>query len=268
MIKKRLLNLLIFLIFVSSITSCISIRRSVYLKDNSLAASHKAIYDTTFTQPTIQYRIQKTDILNVELNRYRLTDQTESSEPLEGFTNTNTQAMQNPFLKGFVVHTDGSIDLPVIGSVKVSGLTFEEAREIIRLRAEEFYSEPTVKVFLLNSFISVIGEVDKPGRYPFFDDNISILEALAIAGDCTVFSEREKIKVLRNVDGKTQIYFVDVTDLNAAFAASFYMHPNDIIMVKAQGKKRYDSQQFQQIIVSLGSILTAVNTYFIIKDKL
>jgi polysaccharide biosynthesis/export protein len=266
--KNQISKLLVIIFFISSFSSCISIRRSVYLKNKSMSSAHNAVYDTTFTQPTIEYKIQKTDILNVEVNRYKLTDQTESSEPLQGFTNVNTGAMQNPYLKGFVVHTDGTIDLPVIGSIKIVGLSLEDAREVIRAKAEEFYSEPTVKIFLLNSYISVIGEVNRAGRYPVFDDNITILEALALAGDCTDFSEKEKIKVLRNVDGQTKIYFVDVTDMNAAFASSFYMQPNDIIMVKAQGKKRYNSQQFQQIITSLSAILTAVNTYLIIKGKL
>ena len=266
--QKRFLNFIIIIIFITSVSSCISIRRSVYLKDNSLKSSHNAIYDTVFTQPTLVYKIQKTDVLHVEINRYKLTDQTESSEPLQGFTNINTGAMQNPYLKGFVVHNDGSIDLPVIGSIKVLGLSLEDARETIRMKSEEFYSEPTVKIYLLNSYITVIGEVIRAGRYPVFDDNISILEALSFAGDCTDYSEKEKIKILRNENGQTKIYFVDVTDMNAAFASSFYMQPNDIVMVKAQGKKRYSTQQFQQIITSLSAIVTAVNTYLLIDKTL
>lgn len=261
-LPKSLLAIIIFCVFLSS---CISIRRTVYLQDRSQEHPQNAVYDTIFNQPQLIYKIQKNDIIYVDISAYNTTNSQQGSEPLQGYAGSSSN--QEVELKGFTVNSDGTLDLPVLGNVSVSGLSIEDIRKNIVSLANEYYSNPSVKVFLLNNYITVVGEVRMPGRYHVYKENMSIIEALALAGDCSDYSEKEKIKVLRNENGKTHVYFVDVTDLMATTSPAFYMQPNDVIMVKAQAKKKFDTRDFNLVLSGIASITSAINILFLINKN-
>lgn len=260
-----LTKLFIILLFSTLLSSCISVRRTVYLQDKSLEHPQNAKYDTTFNQPQLVYKIQKGDVIYVDISAYNLTNSEQGAEPLQGYAGSSSS--QEVELKGFSVNSDGSIDLPVLGNIAASGLSIEEVRKNIVKLANEYYSNPSVKVFLLNNYITVVGEVRMPGRYHVYKDNMTIIEALALAGDCTDYSEKEKIKVLRNVDGNTHIYFVDVSDLLTSTNNTFYTHPNDVIMVKAQARKKFDTRDFNMALSGVASLVSAINLIFLINKN-
>jgi polysaccharide export outer membrane protein len=258
-------KILILFLFCFYLSSCISVRRTVYLQQKSLEHPQNAVNDTSFNQPLLDYHVQKGDVIYVDISAYNLTDSQQGTEPVQGYlTPTSVQEVE---LKGFVVNSDGTLNLPVLGKIKAEGLSIEQIRQNVLDLADQYYSNPSVKVFLLNNYITVVGEVRMPGRYRVYKESLTIIEALALAGDCTDYSEREKIKILRNSNGITHVFFVDATNLMLAASNQFYMQPNDIIMVKAQAKKRFDTKDFQLILTGLASFASAVNIFFLINDR-
>lgn len=121
---------------------------------------------------------------------------------------------QSESVASYTVSPSGEIDFPVLGDIKVSGMTRSELSGYIKgeLMGRELVKDPTVIVDFLSTGISIIGEVNKPGRYDLNRDNINIIEALALAGDLTVDGQRKNVKVVRIEDGNVNTYVLDLTD--------------------------------------------------------
>ncbi|OFZ02228.1 MAG: hypothetical protein A3K10_03215 [Bacteroidetes bacterium RIFCSPLOWO2_12_FULL_31_6] len=227
-----------------------------------------AVYDTVLTSVQNKYTIQQGDILFIEISAFNLTESRDQqgNQPLQGYA-TASSSDQSIELKGFTVNSEGNVDLPVLGKLSVQGLTVDDVRSKVILLANEYYSNAQVKVFLLNNYVTIVGEVNLPGRYHVYKENLSLIEALALANDCKEWAEREKIKVMRTQNGKTHIYFVDVTDLSIASSTAFYVQPNDVIMVKAQSMKRVDSKDFSFILSGVAALISSVNMIFLINSR-
>lgn len=138
---------------------------------------------------------------------------------------------------GYLVDETGSIELPLIGNIKVEGLTTRAAKDTIRNRLSVYLKEPTVIVRFLNFKVSVIGEVGRPGTYVIPNERITIPEMLTVAGDLTAYAKQNDIEIIRDVNGKKVFGKVDLTDRNIFISKYFYLHDNDIVYVKANKSK-------------------------------
>lgn len=135
----------------------------------------------------------------------------------------------------YTIDAWGEIDFPVIGKVKVAGLTREEVAEAIKteLEKENLVKNPIVTVEFQNLSFSLMGEVSKPGRYPISKDHITILDALAMGGDLTIHGRRDNIRVIREKDGKQQSYTVNLCQTSDVVNSPVYfLQQNDIIYVE------------------------------------
>ncbi len=260
-----LISLILSILFLSS---CISIKRSVYLQDTSKAHPQNAVYDSTFTPIKNVYKVQVGDVIFVEISAFNLTESRDqqSNQILQGYASTSNLE-QDVELKGFFVGSDGTVDLPILGKLTVAGQSIEEIRMKVISMANEYYSNPAVKVMLLNNYVTVVGEVNAPGRYHIYRENLTLIEALALASDCSEWAEKEKIKIMRNQNGKTHVYFVNATDLALASSPAFYIQPNDVIMVKSQSMKRFQSRDFNFIISGVAALISSVNLIFLINSR-
>ncbi|MEO8732745.1 MAG: polysaccharide biosynthesis/export family protein, partial [Flavobacteriales bacterium] len=110
-------------------------------------------------------------MISVSIDHYQLT-QTPAPSPVgdQGDDGSMFRAVQHPYLIGFTVSPTGMVDLPILGMVTVGGMTIEDAQESIRTIANNFYASPSVRVYMLNYTITVLGEVNRPGRYPVYDN--------------------------------------------------------------------------------------------------
>lgn len=138
-------------------------------------------------------------------------------------------------ISGYTVNEKGYIDFPMLGEIKVSGMTRGELAAYIKgeLIGRSLVKDATVSVEYLNTGINLMGAVARPGRYEINADNLTILEALSMAGDLTNGGQRKNVKVLREENGKINVYTVDLTDLKGTAASPvYYMHQNDVIYVE------------------------------------
>lgn len=149
--------------------------------------------------------------------------------------NENSALSNNNSLVGYTIDGNGDIDFPVLGKLHIAGLTREQAAIYIKeqLISNNLIKDPVVTVEYMNLTVSVLGEVNKPGRYSIDRDRLTIFDALSMAGDLTIYGLREHVVVMREVNGEQKIYEVDLTSAQEVFTSPvFYLQQNDFIYVE------------------------------------
>lgn len=174
-------------------------------------------------------------------------------------------------INAFTVSADGTIDYPVLGKIKVEGMTRSELAAFIKgeIMGRGLIKDPVVTVEFLNVGISVLGEVVSPGRYDMNVDAITIMEALSLARDLTIQGNRENVKVLRKEGDKVQTYIVDITDAEGLMKSpAYYLKQGDIIYVEPNAiRKRQTTNNGNSVLnvsfwVSVASLLTSAAILF------
>ena len=153
--------------------------------------------------------------------------------------NTTTQ----PTLQQYLVNNSGEIDFPVIGTLRVGGLTKNEAESLIRERLRPYLKEaPIVTVRMANYKISVLGEVARPGSFTIGNEKVNVLEALAMAGDMTIYGVRDNVKLIREDEsGKRKIINLDLNNAGIVTSPYYYLKQNDILYVTPNETKAKNS---------------------------
>lgn len=173
----------------------------------------------------------------------------------------------------YTVDRMGNIDFPVLGDVHIGGMNRYEVAEYIekRLQDANLVKDPVVTVEFANTGISIVGEVSKPGRYEFNKDRLTIIDAIAMAGDLTINAERENILVMRRKDdGRQEGYRVDFTDMkNLSQSPVYYLQQEDVIYVQPNDKKKRETTPSgntpytPSFWVSMGSFAATIATLII-----
>ena len=154
-----------------------------------------------------------------------------------------------------------------MGKVHIAGMTREEIAAKIKneLISQNLVKDPVVTVEFMNLTVSVLGEVTKPGRYNIDKDRMTLLDAIGMAGDLTVYGERNRVMVQREVEGKQQVYFVDLTSAKSLYSSPvYYLKQNDLVYVEPNKVKARQSTVNGNTIrsssfwVSIGSLLTSI----------
>lgn len=166
------------------------------------------------------------------------------------------------YIDGFLVNKEGEIDIPVLGTINVNGLTLEEAKTKISQKASDFYVRPNVNVRLANFRVTVIGEVARPGTYIVNEEQVSILDALGLSGDLTIYGKRDNVMLIRQ-DGGTQKKIVRMNLNDAAMMSSpyFYLRQGDVIYVEpGKGKAAATDLAATKTYAIAGSALAVLIT--------
>ena len=146
-------------------------------------------------------------------------------------------------LLGYVVDNDGRIDFPVLGVLEVAGLTRWELSEKIKnqLIEKQYLTDAVVTVEFMNFKVSVLGEVGAPGTYAIQGDKVSVLQALSMAKDLTIYGERENVSVIRERNGERVIYEINLCDVSLFNSPAYYLQQNDIVYVQPNKYKKRQS---------------------------
>lgn len=220
---------IILLIISIFITSCASRKNIVYLQDvtnDSLGESK--LYETTFKQD---------DLLIIHVS----SKEPEASVPFNLELVINPQP--NSGLVGqrqqqyYLVDNNGEIDFPVLGKIKVAGLTRKEFVTLLKNKLSEFMEEPSVNVRIMNFKVSVFGEVHKPGSYTIPSERITLLDAISLAGDATIYGFRKNVLVVRERNGKKVSQRIDLTNSSFVNSEFYYLEQNDVVYVEPNNTK-------------------------------
>lgn len=176
-------------------------------------------------------------------------------------------------LVGYLVNQDGNIDFPILGEIHVEGLTRMQVTELIkkRLIEEELIKDPIVTVQFLNFKVSVIGEVGRPGTFDISGDRITLLEALSMAGDLTIYGRRDRVAVIREKDGKRSILYHDLRSSDIFQSPCYYLQQNDIVYVEPNnaktGQSRINSNNSVGVWLSGVSVLASITSLLVTMFK-
>ncbi len=166
----------------------------------------------------------------------------------------------NTELESYLVSNEGTIQFPVIGTIKVAGLTNIELAEKVTDLIDEYVKDPIVNVRILNFQITVLGEVKNPGTFSIKDDHITLSKALGLAGDLTIYGKRENVLVMGEEDGRKTYAYLDLTDANVVNSPHYNLRQNDVIYVEPKATRRQSasSTSIASTYLSIASVLTSL----------
>lgn len=259
-------------IFALLLTSCNAYKKVPYLQDTHVTnqfPTPRPMYDT---------KIMPKDMLTITVNT---TDPEADAADLFNLTvqssaniSRSNSLTQQPTLQQYLVNNDGTIDFPVLGRLKVSGLTKSEAENLIREKLGVYLKEsPIVTVRMASYKISVLGEVARPGIFTVNYEKINIFEALAMAGDLTIWGMRDNVKLIReNENGESEVFNINLNNADIVSSPYYYLLQNDILYVTPNKAKAKNSGigQSTSLWFSATSILVSVAnivaTLFVLKQ--
>ena len=263
-IKLKQIKAFALLLGVVVLASCASQKRVIYLQDAQADEQIKIAQD-------YQIRIKPLDRLTVVVNSRdpELAAPFNTSTSLNSLTGTplSTYSSNSASLQIRTVDENGDLDMPIIGPIQCKGKTRSElAQEIAdKIREGGYISDPTVNIQFADMKISVIGEVARPGQYDITNDRISLLDALSLAGDLTIYGVRSDVKVIREENGVRTTASLDLTSQDIYDSPYFYLQQNDVIYVKPN-KYRAQAGEISQnrsFYISLVSTAVSVATLIV-----
>lgn len=164
-------------------------------------------------------------------------------------------------LQSYIVDKDGNIDFPVLGTLPLAGLTKAEAVTLLKSKLEPFLHDPIVNIRFMNWDVTVMGEVNRPGKYAVTDEKVTILDALAMAGDMTVYGKRDNVLLARENNGKLEFARLNLNTEEIFTSPYFYLQQNDVIYVEPNSVRAVNSQNvslYLSMVTTLGSLSTVV----------
>ena len=270
--KKSFYQYFLIPVAIFCLSSCVQQKQIAYFQ------KVEGQSDTLAVAQTYTPKIQPGDILDIKVgslnplaSSFFNPFSTMSVNPDLNETNAQaangiapTPSLSQSAAPGFLIDSDGTIDYPLIGNVKLGGLTTAAARDTIKNKLKRYLKEPTVTVRVLNYKISVMGEVVRPSVYVIPNERITLPEAISLAGDLTIYARRDNIMVIRDVDGKKEFGKVNLNSREVYNSPYYYLHNNDVVYVEPGKGKAAQSDRIYQIlpiILSALSFITIIVTY-------
>lgn len=257
----------IFVVIVgmSLLTGCGSSKNVAYMQgvENTTEDEYRLQ-----TVPLYDATIMPKDLLTVTVS----TTDPEASKPFNLVTPTlntglNTSSGSQGQLQSYLVDNNGQIEFPVAGMITLKGLTKREAEAKIKgLLSHYLKEEPVVTVKFVNYKISVLGEVARPNTFTIQNEKVNLFEALAMAGDLTIWGRRDNVKIIREDEaGYKRVIMVNLNDKNVIFEPNFYLQQNDVVYVEPNKVKAKNSEigSATGIWLTTTSILISVATLLV-----
>jgi polysaccharide export outer membrane protein len=249
---KNLTKLLLLFFGIGLIfSSCVPKKKMVFLQTES------ANTDTTFIYQRVDYKLQVNDIIDVKI--------VSLDEDVNRLFNTSSNASSNAaqtanlgdlyYVTGYSINDSGFVSLPIIGEVKIQNLTLIEAKLAIEKSVEKYFSKYYLTIKLGGIRFSAIGEFNRPGKYTMLQNQATIFEAMAIAGDLNMVASRSDVKLIRQYPSGTKIHSLNLLDRNLINTPYYFVQPNDVIYVEPLKAKSWgvgtNAAQSTALILSL-----------------
>jgi len=251
---------LMIVILALSLSGCRSSQDLIYLNNAEQKELLKGLPDTV-----TEYVIKPGDILYVSIKSMN-ADVNALFNPEEGMQQSYSSysyqkytTPQGAYLYGFEVDDEGNLNLPILGSIPVAGHLQRQIEQIVQERADQFLKDAAVKVKLLNYKVTVLGEVKSPGVYYNYNNDFTVLEAIAMANGNTDYASIKKVMVMRPEPGGKRTYLLDLSSKEIFRSEAFYLHPNDYVFIEPDQYKNFSlNSQAISVFFSSLSMLVAV----------
>jgi polysaccharide export outer membrane protein len=258
MIKAAVVRILFFLLLVFLLISCVNTKSIGYLR-----TAKETTYQVDASPEAL---IQKNDILSITITSLNadasIVFNTSNNHVLNSSA-SNGSVIQSG---GYLVNADGYIQLPILGNVMASGITKKELRNRISeaILSQRLLVDPIVTIRHMNYEVTVIGEVGRPSVINVPNEKISILKALGLAGDITIYGKRDNVLVIREVSGQKTLTRLDLNAQSLLNSPYYYLMPNDIVYVEPNKNKLASVSRGRQL---LPAILSGLSVAVIVLDR-
>jgi polysaccharide export outer membrane protein len=249
--KRIALGMACILLAQTLLSSCGSSRKTVYFSDQQDAILKSA-------NVPVKNVIQPNDLLSIAVTSLNPAATELFNKPNNSYVSSSSVNGANLQSPGYLVNEDGNVQFPVIGEMKVTGMTTNELR--VKLTRElvdrKLLVDPIVIVRQLNFKVSILGEVSRPTVVNVPSEKISLLEALGLAGDITIYGKKENVMVIREEDGVKKIKRLNLNNSEIFGSEYYYLKSNDIVYVEANKAKVAGSSRTSQLLPILLSALS------------
>lgn len=226
--------------------SCTPMKNVVYFSQGEALATNE------LSNPK-KRRLQEGDVLHVKI--LGVQEEAFNLFNIENNASNQQTTTANLFMNGFTIGSNGEIEIPSLGNIYVKSLTIEEAKEKIQTRANEFLIGATIIVKHINFEVTILGEVNRPGTYTIYKDNLTVLEAIGLAGDLTDFAARNQIKLIRG----TEIEQINLTSKELLLSENFYLKADDVLYVEPISSVRMRNSKAQIYFSAISSMALIAN---------
>lgn len=233
--------------------SCYSTQKLIYVND-----AIKEVYSASISD--VESPIRKNDLVSISVSSLNPEASYVFNAPNLSAANINTwTAIGNASPTGYLVNQDGMIIFPILGKIMAAGMTKSQLATLLtdQLREKKLLVDPIVNIRLLNFRISVLGEVGRPGVYQVPNEKLSLLEAIALAGDISIYGRKDNVLLIReNEDGTKHLYRINMNSSSSLESPFYYLRSNDVVYVEpGQNRVQRERTQFLfPMIVSLVSL--------------
>lgn len=237
-----------YLIICLILSSCVSNKKIVYFQ------GVEGVIDDS---KVLEVKIQPNDNLLILVSSPKVEVSDIFNAVNMGETGRATQ--ESLALQGYIVDQEGYINFPILGPVKLGGLTKNEAIRVLENKVSEYVVDATVNIRFLNFRVTVLGEVNKPGVYTVTNEVISIPEALGLAGDMTIHGRRNNVLICREVNGKKEFHRIDMTSTDVFRSPNYFLQQNDIVYIQPN-KAKSSGAGYNQSLPIWTSIFSTIIT--------
>jgi polysaccharide biosynthesis/export protein len=247
---------IIFFISTMILASCASKSKMVYMINNSVDSS-KSIFKDVVIEPD--------DILQIVVD----ADNSEIAEPFNikrfALSSNNVTSYSDSYnlILTYLVDADGFIQMPKLGNIKLAGLTRTQAIDYLREILKDYIKDPIVSLRISNFKVNVLGEVNKPGTYTISGERVTIFDALANAGDLTIYGQRQNIKLIRETDGRKEVVIINITDSDIINSPYYYLKQNDIVYVEPNQVKLNSSKFGPSVSITISMLSLLISSILI-----
>ena len=258
----------VLLLMVVAASGCVTKRSLTYLRDVTPESADSI--NKSFV-PSAEITIKPADALTIFVSALDPDAVAPYNLPTVTFNDpTSTVVRTTPMLLTYRVDEEGYIEMPVLGKLHVAGLVRAEAENLIKSALEKQVLNPMVQVNLVSAKVSVLGEVAHPGTVSISNGRLTVLEALAAAGDMTPYGRRDNLLITREVNGKMEFARLDLTKDNLLTSPYYYLQQNDVIYVSPNGVRAVNSANVSlwlSTVSTLASAATVIVTILNVTQK-
>jgi polysaccharide export outer membrane protein len=239
------------------IGSCNSSKNLAYFGD----MEEQGLYKEKITNSSVP-RIQPDDILSISISSLNPEANAMFNREAASYTSISSRSNVSSNYsrsgdEGYLVDNEGFVDFPVLGKVKLAGLTKQEAKTLLYRELQDYLKEPTVNIRFLNFRVTVIGEVKNPATFTIPSEKVNILEALGMAGDMTAFGRRENVLLIREEGGVRTMTRLNLKSIETLKSPFFYLQQNDVVYVEPNKVKNTQSTiDTRYISLAFGAVST------------
>jgi len=246
--KLKIFYILIFPVVIS-FTSCGSSKEIVYFQDEIIEKN-----DQVPVESELIYK--PNDLLTIVVSGLDPEAVKPFNLPVIANNNTLIKAQGELKMQTYLVDLNGFIEFPVLGNIKLGGLSRSQATQLLKTRLTDYIKDPIVNIRLANFTVTVLGEVNNPGTFTVEDERISLIEAIGLAGDLTIYGKRENVFLIREDNGIKRFTKFDLTSIKVVNSPNYYLTQNDVIYIEPNKAKVRSSSYNQNNVIIISAVAT------------